>query len=73
MKKSLAVCLVAIGFSTAALAQDAPPFEDVDQNRDGVIDRTEAAAVEGLDFDRADANQDGSIDRAEYAALSGQE
>jgi hypothetical protein len=72
MRNSLAVCLAAIGLSTAALAQ-APAFEDVDTNGDGSIDRAEAAAVEGLDFDRADANQDGVIDRAEYQSLSGEE
>jgi hypothetical protein len=73
MSKSLAVCLAAIGLSTAALAQDVPSFEDVDTNGDGSIDRAEAAAVEGLDFDMADANQDGAIDRAEYQSLSGTE
>jgi len=73
MKKLIALSLTAIGFSTAALAQELPSFEEVDQNQDGMISRAEAAGVEGLDFATADTNQDGSIDRAEYAALSEQE
>lgn len=70
--KKLSITLLALGFAGAALAQDAPSFEDVDVNQDGSISREEAAAVEGLDFSTADANQDGSLDRQEYqAATSG--
>lgn len=72
MKKLLPISLVAFGFSTAALAQDVPSFEEVDANRDGLISMEEAAAVEGLDFATADTNQDGVIDRAEYSALTEQ-
>lgn len=66
MKKYL-VLLFALMFSAGLMAQH-PPFDDVDANNDGVIDREEAAAVEGLDFDEVDANEDGVIDRAEYEA-----
>ena len=70
--KKLSITLLALGFAGAALAQDAPSFEDVDTNQDGQISREEAAAVEGLDFSTADSNGDGSLDRIEYqAATSG--
>ena len=71
MKKYL-VLLFALLFAVGALAQ-LPSFEEVDTNADGVIDRDEAAAVEGLDFDAADTNMDGVIDRQEYEAWQEQE
>jgi hypothetical protein len=43
-------------------------FDDVDANRDGYIDRAEAASVPGLAtvFDRADKNGDNKLDRVEF-------
>ena len=64
------IALTALAVSGLALAQELPPFEEVDKNADGALDRSEAAAVEGLDFAMADSNQDGKIDRAEYAAVT---
>lgn len=73
MKAKVSVTLLALGFAGAALAQQAPSFEEVDQNSDGMISQEEAASVEGLDFATADTNQDGSLDRSEYEqASSGQ-
>ncbi len=69
MKTLLTAFLVAVGLSAAAIAQELPSFEEVDQNGDGMIDRAEAAMVEGLDFATADTNQDGTIDREEYEQL----
>ena len=68
MTKQLAKLLVVIGFSSAALAQGLPAFEDVDANSDGQISREEAAAIEGLDFAAADTNQDGALSMEEYKA-----
>jgi len=61
--------ILAATFSLAAIAQDAqemPKFDDVDQNKDGMISQAEATAVEGLDFAALDTNKDGAIDREEY-------
>ena len=46
-----------------------PLFDLVDHNRDGYIDRREAAAVPGLvaSFDKMDRDGDGRLDRVEYA------
>jgi hypothetical protein len=84
----LATVLVAIGFSTAAFAQQpaprapeaqprrsAPeqqrgqqvmPFETIDKNKDGQLNRDEASAVPGLDFSTADANKNAALDKQEY-------
>jgi Ca2+-binding EF-hand superfamily protein len=45
-------------------------FEDIDVNRDGYIDKLEAAAVPGLMevFSRADKNADNQLDRVEFSA-----
>lgn len=67
MKARVSVTFLALGFSAAALAQqEAPSFEEVDQNSDGMISQQEAEQVEGLDFQTADRNQDGQLDREEY-------
>ena len=68
--RTLTTFVAALGFSIAALAQELPAFEDVDQNDDGVITQIEAVAVEGLDFATADTNQDGMISREEYQQVS---
>jgi hypothetical protein len=72
MIKKISVALLALGFAGSSMAQDAPSFEEVDTNGDGMISQEEAAAVEGLDFATADTNQDGSLDRQEYEAATQQ-
>jgi len=68
--KSVISIIAACGFSTIALAQELPSFEEVDQNNDGMISEAEASAVEGLDFAAADENHDGAISPTEYQQLS---
>lgn len=65
----------------AALAQSAPPpppardgktvsalFQQADQNGDGQISRSEAAAVQGLEaaFDRLDTDRSGGLSPEEF-------
>ena len=69
MNRNLPLAAFILGISSVALAQALPPFDEVDQNRDGQITASEAAAVEGLDFSTADANQDGALSREEYEAV----
>jgi len=66
MRTITLTALAAFGLSAAALAQEPLAFDQVDSDKDGMINVEEAAKVEGLDFAAADANQDGGIDRAEY-------
>jgi hypothetical protein len=46
-----------------------PGFEQVDRNKDGFVDKSEAGVVPGLsaNFERADRNKDGKLDQAEFA------
>ena len=69
MTKQLLKLLVVAGFSSAALAQSLPPFEEVDANSDGLISQEEAAAIEGLDIATADTNQDGALSMEEYNSV----
>lgn len=60
------------GAGPAAQARQSS-FEQIDRNKDGMLDKSEAAAVPGLsaNFERADANRDGKLDKVEFAkALS---
>jgi len=50
---------------------DAAEFARLDKNKDGMIDKSEAALEPRLltNFDAADTNKDGKIDKAEWAAF----
>ena len=50
---------------------DAAEFAKLDKNKDGMIDKTEAAMEPRLltNFDAADTNKDGKIDKNEWAAF----
>ena len=55
----------------AASGASAPAseFERADRNRDGFVDKSEAAVVPGLsaNFERADRSRDGKLDPQEFA------
>ena len=77
LMSALPVVTASLGTQRFAAAQPAAQreltFEQLDRNRDGYVDRTEAAAQPGLNtvFDRADRHPDGRLDKVEYAkALS---
>ncbi len=78
---ALPLVTASLGTQRLAVAQPASQpaaprertFEELDRNRDGYVDRTEAEAQPGLNavFDRADRHPDGRLDKVEYAkALS---
>jgi EF hand len=61
------------GVSIAAMPggkSSAPPFAQIDLNKDGWLSPSEAAAVPGLDFKKADTNHDNKLSRAEYEAAA---
>ncbi len=76
----LAVGLVsASAIPIAASGREAPlnsssPFEKADRNKDGYVDRGEAAAVPGLSavFGKSDRDADGRLDKVEYGKALGE-
>jgi hypothetical protein len=81
LMSALPIVTASLGAQHFALAQPASQpmapgeltFEQLDRNRDGYVDRTEAEAQPGLNgvFDRADRHPDGRLDKVEFAkALS---
>lgn len=58
-----------VSAAAGATAADQPSFEQVDRNKDGFIDKSEAGVVPGLsaNFERADRSRDGRLDQAEFA------
>jgi len=79
MKKM--IIIAAIGMTTPFLAQaenaamatsearNAPAFEIIDADQDGMITREEASSFSALEipFDNADTNKDGSLDANELS------
>jgi len=55
--------------AAAGASAPASDFERADRNRDGFVDKSEAAVVPGLsaNFERADRSRDGKLDSAEFA------
>lgn len=68
---ALALPLPLMALNVPALSQQAPQptFEQADRNKDGFIDKSEAAIVPGLSatFEKFDTNKDGKLDRDEFA------
>lgn len=54
--------------STGAVDRSWGSFSDVDKNRDGFVDQSEAAAVPGLSFMSYDADGDQRLSEQEYEA-----
>lgn len=67
---ALAMPLPLLALNAPLLAQQAPQpsFEQADRNKDGMIDKSEAAVVPGLsaNFEKMDTNKDGKLDRSEF-------
>ena len=76
LMSALPIVTASLGIQRYTVAQQAPrelTFEQLDRNRDGYVDRTEAESQPGLNavFDRADRHPDGRLDKVEFAkALS---
>lgn len=60
------------GASPSQSADPSGGFEQLDANKDGTVDKKEAARQPGLSsaFEKADINRDGKLDRTEYDAAS---
>jgi len=67
MKKLTLVALVLV-FSGAAVAASQGRYSDIDANKDGIIDKTEASAYSVLSdkWRELDANGDGVLDQTEF-------
>src|SRR5205085_9990409 len=77
LMSALPIVTASLSTQRYTVAQPTAPreltFEELDRNRDGYVDRSEAAAQPGLEgvFDRADRHPDGRLDKVEYGkALS---
>jgi hypothetical protein len=55
--------------AAAGATVEHPSFEQLDRNKDGVVDKSEAGGMPGLSamFERADRSKDGKLDPEEYA------
>src|SRR4051812_38273433 len=53
---------------SSAVSERRHSFDECDRNRDGWLDKSEAASVPGLsaNFERVDLNKDGRLDRGEF-------
>lgn len=77
MKKIIAIAsglVLASGIAFAGGDEKKSTFNDLDQNQDGVITQSEAAADTDLvaEFTTADTNQDGYLTPSEFEALQGE-
>ena len=64
---ALAVSILALsGVVYANPGAQWPSFDQVDKNKDGMLEQSEAKAIKGLDFGTVDTDSDGKISQVEY-------
>ena len=54
----------------AGKSSAAPPFAQIDTDKDGALSKSEAKKVRNLDFSQADTDRDGKISQSEYEAAA---
>lgn len=64
-----------LGFSAeekpgAAGEAGMPSFTEADQDKNGAVEQSEAAGIQGLNFSAADTDKDGKLSRSEYEAAT---
>lgn len=69
MFKKLTIVALALVFSGASIAAGKSLYKNLDANKDGTINQSEAAALPVLTdkWKELDANADGILDEAEFA------
>jgi hypothetical protein len=80
MKFTIATLFSTLLLSGVAFAADplqpggkssaAPPFAQLDTDKDGALSKSEAAKVRNLDVNQADTDRDGKISQSEYEAAA---
>ena len=68
MKKVIPI--VALSFAGMALAQQAPPFDEVDTNSDGEISESEFTVVDRSKFEKCDTDEDEYLSPKEFTACT---
>ena len=69
MFKKLTLVALGLIFSGATVAAEKNMYTEIDVNKDGTIDKTEASTYPVLseNWNQLDANADGMLDQAEFA------
>ncbi len=68
--KKLLLFLASLFLATTAIAKTMPEFEQVDTNRNGILDKNEVAGIiSDHEFNKADQNNDGLLSKNEYTEI----